>query len=410
LTRRSTLHVATAILFFAGGTSSAQEPSYGSVELVEWVFPNGVLDIRISPWEEIENVDIPDWAMERRLTAALGEKALDKQYKVKKSGIDNAWYIVRDLRRKRGSKRFSILTVCTYKGKGEHVRTIDAFGNLDILLEDNGAVKPRLMELMEERCEQHPSSARRAVILGEIRTEPGKGVQAAQIETVLGGTRQYYSGDFLALETVINVLFKDGWAYRDPTVAVSDVDVSRSRELQPDKWRKWRKRGSKYQTTDPSVSDEEWSEIDYSWQIKPVESGKRYSGYYDYSSVSGSRYHGSFISRGSYLLRSDGTYKSSSASSFGGNTATANLGSINMYSYCNEKGGSTQVSGTGPGVVMSTKRTKENCGDGKAGSYHVRDYTIELQANNGQIYRLPFYELKEHWLVIGWQGYTADKD
>jgi len=81
-----------------------------------------------------------------------------------------------------------------------------------------------------------------------------------------------------------------------------------------------------------------------------------------------------------------------------------------MFSSCNDKGGSTQVSGTAPGVVMSTRKANQNCGDGKAGTYNVRNYTIELQANNGVTRRLPFYELDKNWLIIGWQDYRVDED
>ncbi len=401
---------ATCIALAACNSGNAQDPGYGSPQLIEWSFPQGELGLRITPWEEIENVEIPDWAMQHRLSAAAGEKVLDQQHKILESTIDDAWYIARDLRRKRGKKRFSILTACTYKGKGEHVRMIDAFGNLDILLQNGDAMTPQLTELIEEVCEERPSSARSSAILAEIRTEPGKGVQPSRIAKVLVSSNQYWDGSFLAVDKVVNVLFKDGWAYQDPSIPVSDLDVARSRELQPGKWRKWRKRGKKYQTMDPAVKDDEWSEIDFVWQIKPARRGARFSGYYDYSSVSGSIYHGSFISRGSYALNSDGTYTSSTSSQFGGNTATADLGSINMYSSCNETGGSTQVSGTAPGVVMNTRKKNQNCGDGKAGTYNIRNYTIELQANNGVTRRLPFYELNKNWLIIGWQDYRVDED
>lgn len=96
------------------------------------------------------------------------------------------------------------------------------------------------------------------------------------------------------------------------------------------------------------------------------------------------------------------------------------MGSVHTFSYCNEKGGSSTISATGPltdnsgnitmtgtpSVVVAGTTDRDDCGDGKAGVYIIDGYTIELQANNGVTRRLPFYDLGNGWVVISSQYYA----
>jgi hypothetical protein len=61
-----------------------------------------------------------------------------------------------------------------------------------------------------------------------------------------------------------------------------------------------------------------------------------------------------------------------------------------------------------PVMTVGTKSQIDGCGDGKAGTYKVKGFTIELTANNGAVQRLPFIEEDKNNLFIGSRGYWRE--
>ena len=398
---------AVAFLAAYARPSSAQDPGYGSALVRELAIGGSAVALRTEPWDSLGTLSVEQWMRDHRLDAAPGEKVLDRNYDVKPvAGKRNTWFVARDLRPKRGQKRFSIRTACSFGADDEFIRLVDVFGPLEVVSEHFDELKPLIDQQVETACDEKPHTARRNAVQAWIRSAPNEGDGREGIADVLAYTDQRYAGDFYALDVLIQVIYSDGWALESPSVPLADLIKKRSFESQPEKWKKWRRSGANYELFDAEKN--EWSEVESGWHPVGRSPDFRLEGTFNYASVSGSMYYGSFVSRGSYTFLTDGTYTASSSSQFGGNTATADMGSISSYSYCNEEGGGTQVSGSAPNVSMSSQTTNPECGDGKSGRYTADGYTLTLMANNGVTERLPFYVLDDEWIVIRDQYYTID--
>ena len=414
------LHVAVIILALLYPVmAGAQDPGYGPPQDRQWQSSDGMLKLRAWPWQVFDGSDsLQAWLLERRLFAVPGERALDFEYRINLSeSLDGAVFLIRDLRRKRGKSRFSLLYACIYGNENEFVRLIDIYGELAILKNNEADIWPLVRAQVGAWCEEKPSDARRAAVLAEISTPPGQGIQPDEIETVLGIMNEHW-GYFYQIDVEVYVLLKNGMAIRDPSRPVSDLDQRRSRELEPESWVEWRRQDGGYQIK----SDEEWRRLDVKWVVGPAARGTRLAGNYEYNDVSGNPWFGTFITKANYTFRANGTYASSSSAQYGSGMAVADTtGSINIFSYCNEQGGRSVFSAVGPNtdssgltspagtpsyVARGNDTNREGCGDGKGGAYILDGYTVELQANNGVTQRLPFYLLSENWVVVNWRWYA----
>jgi len=148
-------------------------------------------------------------------------------------------------------------------------------------------------------------------------------------------------------------------------------------------------------------------------RVKPAKNGLKLEGDYTYVRTSGSMTFGASSTWRHFTFDKKGNY-TSSTSSFGGSGSMATIfpemGSYAHASSCDEEGGSSTFSMLHPVATYGSTEKSDDCGDGKAGTYKIRGYTIELKANNGTIQRLPFYKVCETRIYLGGYGYFLDKD
>jgi hypothetical protein len=179
------------------------------------------------------------------------------------------------------------------------------------------------------------------------------------------------------------VLFNDGTIYSDPYVCIYDLDVARSRELEPKKWGTWKQEGATTMivTMTADRKPDKWEGKAHWFWAQPATKGEKLDG--TWSTISG-----------------------------GGNTAYGG-GSIvmssNMYTFNNQgqfttesTGGGTYSGGTGTVTAYSNKNA--------AGTYLFDGYSLELQYGNGKVIRKTFCsydDSREVW-VLNSSAYTPD--
>ncbi len=382
-------------------------------------------------WQDRPKLDLRKHIYKIRLKTVSGERVKDQKHIVKKSTFSNeAFYLIRDLYPKNSRKRFSFLTICRHNYEKNNVRIIDIYGDLQTLKSDKSG-KRFIKQTLQTACSASPGKAikkqqrklekqKRAQTAQAITTKLGKGVKTSKIKSVL--IRQedgLGSGGLMYIDYDVLVLFKDKWAYINPP-ALGRFDMKKSKQLQAERWYRWKSKGKNLKIR--KNGEKKWRSVkDYNIKVKPLKKGAKTSGNLSYIEAGGSIWYGSTISRGYYNFKRDGTYSSGSSTQFGGGMAMNELGGVNVYSHCNEKGGGSIASGTEPltdgagnvtssgtpsVVISSKKKYKQGCGDGKAGRYKIDGYTLTLFANNGKTASLPIYKLGKKWYLINGQSYS----
>jgi hypothetical protein len=89
------------------------------------------------------------------------------------------------------------------------------------------------------------TQASKVIISNAIRTLPGEGVKTAKIEAIWVNSNQdsLWGGS----NATTHIIFKDGTAYLNCDVPPGELDIKKSRYMEPDKWTIWRKYNDAYQ-------------------------------------------------------------------------------------------------------------------------------------------------------------------
>lgn len=222
----------------------------------------------------------------------------------------------------------------------------------------------------------------RLAIEAAIRTSPGNGVKANQIETVwiYSKVNVLYGG----IDVNTYLLLKDGTAYLDCEIPPNQLDVATSKKLQvagpiykKNKWTVWKKSGSGYQIK--NVKTGAWTPLKGKKVIKG-RVGEKLSK--QYISAGGSQYKGSW----KYFItfKANGRFEMSSRTfndnSMMGGGSTGTYASTIRKSDKTGTEGTTVVAGNNVGGGSSSKI---NDGDKNKGSYKINGYTITLKHDNG---------------------------
>jgi len=242
-----------SIAFFAvlmsgcGGGSNDFEPHGPALELKMDVDGNKELRVDILPWSPADGKSPEDWIKDQREITRSKHDVIDSHIDIKKlRGSRDVWFTLRVLK----SKNVSMLFACDYRGKGKHVRLADAYGPAELF---HGDGKQNLVQDVSDAatdaCKQNPKTAAKAAANREVSTKPRKAT--AKPKYVLHRSKNGRSGDFVVINQNTYALFSNKWAYLNPHVSLDDFDAERSREIEPDKWRKWRKKGKAYQLKSP---------------------------------------------------------------------------------------------------------------------------------------------------------------
>jgi hypothetical protein len=249
-----------------------------------------------------------------------------------------------------------------------------------------------------------------------IRAEPGKGVPASQIDTVLFTWAQIYRVTGLEYVETIYLLMKDGSAFKGLTLAPEDFDAEASRRLQPNLWKRWRKTADTYQVK--GDSDASWDTLKGGPAV-PGASGQRLAQTFTHHwSVS---YGGAGGGAGSssIVFSQHGTFEEIGRSIVGtGVLQAVNGASAGAVSTRDRTGSaaSSSVSATGglqtdPTVIAGGSTSRRANGADYTGRYRIDGWAIELHRDNGTAERrlFLFTNSKRNAVNIGGTWYSADK-
>lgn len=190
-------------------------------------------------------------------------------------------------------------------------------------------------------------------------TQPGEGVPLRQIEAILHTAEHVSDGRGMRLEEEHLLLLKDGWAYDGLRVSPHDLDARASRENEPKRWRRWRKKGGGYQLE----KNGQWEDAPGS-AVRPAKKDERLHGAYTASSFHGSAFTSGFAFQDTLYFDKDGTLSS-------GSTTRGGTGVMN--------------SGTYSATVGADRRDKTPL------RYRLEGYTLERQGQDGKTHRSLFF-------------------
>ena len=393
--------------------SAALDEPYGPAGHLEMETPEGVLSVEIAPWSETPDVSAETVLADAQKSAARGERVRKsgEPAKIAKLG-KSVWARPRELKSSKGKPRASLLFACTYKGKDQYSRLIDAYGPAEFFKRTSkDAGMKQMRDAVEDACKQSPERARNAAIQQAVTTKPGKGNARAMLKHYVHQEVDGRSGDFFVINEYTYAMMKNGWAVKNIAVPLDDLDAKKLRQIDPERWVEWRKKRGKFEIKTQD-DDADWTPLKGRVRaVKPAKTNKRYTGKFQHVRTSGSMTFNSSSTWRHYTFDKKGNY-TSSRSSFGGSGTMSSIfpdmGSFAHASSCDESGGSSVSSMLHPVMTVGTKSQIDGCGDGKAGTYKVKGFTIELTANNGAVQRLPFIEEDKNNLFIGSRGYWRE--
>jgi hypothetical protein len=227
---------------------------------------------------------------------------------------------------------------------------------------------------------------RAEVALGRVRAAPGRGIPSGDLAAVLLETRSAGTD----IEENVYYLLRDGTAYRRGELPPSDLDVARSRELEPQQWARWRKNlGGSYeiqQQDDFGKPDGPWHKLS-AVEVKPWASGSRPAGVYAVSRFHGSIALGGVYSRSSITLGADGRFTSSRYAQGGSGSMAAATGFTGSATSHSDGTGTRSATGGGNAGVFAGSRSSRDDGAEHRGTYVLEGYVAELHYDSGRVER-----------------------
>ena len=237
-------------------------------------------------------------------------------------------------------------------------------------------------------------------------TPPGRGVRESQIEAVVHyyNVRVYYGGSGLGTLTTdeTDLLLRDGTAHRGLPVAPDQLDVARSRRMEPDKWGRWRRQGGKFLVS--------WA----GGAFQPLRGSAalaggpstRLDGHWGAGEATSSLMGGSYRLWG-VTFTPDGRFVKDERGGSGNSQFMQTGGAPAINSEHNDQGSSTQV--LGGNYTVSSHHAKRADGD-RSGTYAINGYTMTLHYDNGQIERTPFFFVDSAHHELSFEGATVGRD
>ena len=216
-------------------------------------------------------------------------------------------------------------------------------------------------------------------------TVPGQGLKPSEIKGVVLHTEYGVGvGGMMIVEYNPSLLLTDGTIYADPYVCAYDLDVARSRQVEPKKWGTWKQENATtlVVTMNSDHKPDRWEGKGIWFWASPAKKGEKLEG--TWSTIGG-----------------------------GGNTALgggAIVVSSNVLTF-NNQGQFTTLSTGGGTFSGATGTVTAYSNRDAAGTYTFDGYSLELKYNNGTVVRKNFCaydDSREVW-VFGTRPYTPDK-
>ena len=260
---------------------------------------------------------------------------------------------------------------------------------LQIVMQGQAQTMPRGEGQPQTTPRSQPQPTEKAGIAQAIRTAPGKGVQDGDIAAVYVVRQDVQNrGETVKREVHTTwLLLKDGTGYRNE-IPPDELNVEASRQLQPERWVKWRKPlfGGSYEIRGPN--DNDWRDLSKgkSWIARPARPGERLNSAYQHLDGWGDMY-SLRIKRTAWHFNGDGTF----TVSFYGHNGTLWTGpsSFNHSSttVADSKGSNraTHMSSSSDRASLSANNSRRNVDDGasRRGRYRLNGWVLETERDNG---------------------------
>jgi hypothetical protein len=238
---------------------------------------------------------------------------------------------------------------------------------------------------------------------------PGQGIKPSQIAGILfhQNVNQFYNGSGLSFSRTYDLylLLNDDTVYNGLPVAPDEMDVSRSRRQEPEKWGHWKRAGNTYLAAWPDAPDR-FKPIQGDL-VKPGAKGMKLSGRFAAGETSGSMLGSSYRLWG-VTFTPDGRFIKNDSGGYGSSPASQNAGMPNINSVHDDRGASTSVSGKN--FVIQTGK-QQRPGRDRSGAYSVDGYVLTLRYDDGQVVRQPFFfhGADELWFEGAMLGASRDE-
>jgi hypothetical protein len=242
---------------------------------------------------------------------------------------------------------------------------------------------------------------RKEVLLQRVMSAPGKGLAEKDLSAVvIHGESNFNNGTHW--DEDVRFLLRDGTAYRRTEMPPNQLNVAASRQLEPQRWARWRANGKTYEMQeqdDDGRPSGEWKPVQHH-AVRPWPADTRLEGSFSRGSFSGSLVLGGTSSTRTIRFTRDGRFERS-YSSFSGSgslAATLNNTNISASSHGDGKGSSSTGGGTvgGPfGTVGAISSRKQDDGAGRRGRYQLSGWVLTLDYDDGHQERLlsfPVYD------------------
>jgi hypothetical protein len=240
---------------------------------------------------------------------------------------------------------------------------------------------------------------RQEVLVQRVSTAPGKGLADKELAAiVLHGEANNLDGS--RWEDDVRFLLRDGTAYRRCAMPPDQLDVTASRQLEPQAWGRWRSQGSRTEmqdTDDEGRPSGTWQPMPHR-AVKPWPVGTRLEGSFSRASFTGSLVLGGRSSSETFRFLPNGRFERmfSAMSSTGTLAATLNNTVIAGSSHADGRGSSRVGGGTvgngpagGPGGSVGAVSAQQlDDGASRRGRYQFSGYALRLDYDDGHQERL----------------------
>lgn len=242
---------------------------------------------------------------------------------------------------------------------------------------------------------------RQEVLLQRVMKAPGQGLAEKDLAAVvIFGQSNFSNGT--RWEEDVRFLLRDGTVYHRTEMPPDQLDVAASRQLEPQRWGRWRASGPGYEMQaqdDEGRPSGEWK-AERHHAVRPWPKDTRLDGYFSRGSFSGSLVLGGTSSKRAIRFTRDGRFERSysSLSSSGSMAATLNNAVISGSAHGDGKGSSSTGGGSvgGPaGTVGAYSARKQDDGASRRGRYQLGGFVLTLDYDDGRQERLLSFPVHE---------------
>lgn len=235
---------------------------------------------------------------------------------------------------------------------------------------------------------------RKEVLLQRVLKAPGQGLPEKDLAAVvIHGESNFNNGTHW--DEDVRFLLRDGTVYRRTEMPPDQLNVAASRQLEPQRWGRWRANGKGYEMQaqdDNGRPAGDWK-AEKHHAVRPWPKDTRLEGSFSRGSFSGSLVLGGTSATRTIRFTRDGRFERSHSSFSGSGTLAATLNNTNIAasSYGDGKGSSSTgggAVGTPFGTAGAVSSRKQDDGASRRGRYQLSGHVLLLDYDDGHQERL----------------------